>query len=121
MATKKPRRYLTSDDGSPTAQEHRVADRTGGRRVPGSGSSPYSKGDVRLPEFLVECKKTEKASISIKHSWLEKITKEAEALGKEPALAIEIQGRDTDTRTLSVRDRDWVLIPARLFKKLTEE
>lgn len=119
--TVKPQTYLPSDDGTPTAQENRVARVTGGRRVPGSGSSPYAKGDVRLSSFLVECKKTEKASISITHKWLEKITQEAEALGKEPALAIEIQGGDRDTRKVSVRDRDWVLIPARLFKKLTEE
>jgi hypothetical protein len=113
----RPRTYFQNDDGTPTAQEERVAARTGGRRVPGSGASPYAKGDVRLSRWLVECKKTEHASLSIKKSWLVKISKQAVAIQKEPALAIEIQGGPQD----AVCDRDWVLIPARIFEKLTEE
>lgn len=115
--TIKPKTFLPGDDGTPTAQEHRIANRTGGKRVPGSGSSPFAKGDVRLPEWLVECKKTEHGSLSVKKSWLVKISREAVAIQKEPALAIEIQGGPQD----AVCERDWVLIPARLFKKLTEE
>ena len=117
MAKIEPQTYSKSDDGTPTAQEHRIADETGGKRVPGSGCSPYAKGDVKLKAFLVECKKTEKASLSIKKSWLVKISREAVAIQREPALAIEIQGGPQD----AVCDRDWVMIPARLFKKLTED
>jgi len=117
MATKKPQRYLTTDDGTPDAQERRVARKTGGRRVPGSGSSPYSKGDVRVPEFLVECKQTIHGSLSIKKAWLNKISREAVALQREPALAVEIKGGPEDP----VCERDWVMVPARVFKKLTEE
>jgi hypothetical protein len=110
---------FTHDDMSPTDQEHRVADRLGGKRVCGSGASMYSKGDVRdvpsfVGTFLVECKKTEKASIGVKWSWLKKITNEAFAKECYPALSIEIQGGEDDP----VVDRDWIMVPMRVFEKM---
>jgi hypothetical protein len=88
----------------------------------------YSKGDVRDVEtcsddelsgveFLVECKKTIHASLSIKWEWLRKITREANAVQKEPALSIEIQGGQID----HLCDRDWVAIPVRVFERLTKK
>ena len=123
MAKYVPKRY--SNEGTPTDQENRIADRFGGKRVSGSGASPYSKGDVRDVgavtedgediQFLVECKKTKHASLSVKWSWLTKISGEADDKGgHEPALAIEIQGGPNDPRT----DRDWVMIPTRVFSKI---
>jgi hypothetical protein len=123
MPKYKPRAY--SKDGTPTDQENRIAQRFGGHRVSGSGASPFSKGDVRDVDavtedgesirFLVECKKTIHASLSVKWDWLRKISGEADDKGgHEPALAIEIQGGPNDPRT----DRDWVMIPARVFEKL---
>ncbi|MBN2258381.1 MAG: hypothetical protein JW704_11285 [Anaerolineaceae bacterium] len=111
-------RYLNTDR-SPRAQEDRVAQRTGGKRVRGSGASQYSKGDVRDVEaagidFLLECKQTIHASLSIKWEWLKKITAEADAQQCEPALAIEIRGGEDDPRT----DRDWVMVPARVWEKM---
>lgn len=119
MTKYRPQRYIETDDGSPTAQEHRVARKTGGKRVGGSGSHPMSKSDVRdVPGggygFQVECKKTEHASIRITKKWLDKICREANAVQKWPALAIEIQGGEEDP--LGVRD--WIMIPARVFQKL---
>ncbi len=128
MVRKRLQRFVQNDDKTPTAQENRVAERLGGKRVGGSGASMYSKGDVRdvtLSEsgdntddgdgvgFLVECKKTEKKSISVKHAWLKKITYEAMAKEKEPMLTIEIQG-DSDPNV----DRDWAMIPMRVLRKL---
>ncbi len=108
---------------TPTMQEDRVADRLGGKRVRGSGSSMYSKADVRDVllegkecdvEFLVECKQTMHASLSVKWEWLLKITAEADAVQKEPVLAIEIKGGKRDPRC----DRDWAMIPVRVLEQL---
>lgn len=122
MVRARPQRYIQTDDKTPRAQEERVARRLGGKRVSGSGASMYSKGDVRGVElagveFLIEAKKTEKASISVKWAWLKKITHEALAVGKEPALTIEIQGGEDDPNV----DRDWILIPVRIVEKLEGE
>lgn len=77
----------------------------------------YSKGDVRADAFLIECKRTEHASIGLKKSWLDKIAREAAAAGKEPALAIEIAGGPNDAHG----ERDWVMVPLRVWKKLMGE
>lgn len=120
MKTIRPKRYLGETDISPTAQEDRIASRMGGKRVRGSGASDYSKGDVRDVqgvggvEFLVECKLTKHASISVKWNWLKKITDEAQAAQCEPALCIEIKGGEDDPRV----DRDWICIPVRVFEKM---
>ncbi len=118
MGRFEPRRYYGTDDVNPTEQENRLAKRFGGKRVNGSGANYHSKGDVRdihvgEKEFLVEAKQTGKASISIKWSWLKKISREAEDNGCEPALAIEIKGGEVDSTT----DRDWVMIPVRVFEE----
>jgi Holliday junction resolvase len=115
----RPSRYVKTDDGTPRAQEERIARRTGGKRVGGSGASMYSKGDVRDVtasdvEFLVECKQTIHASISVKWEWLRKITAEANAVQKEPMLTIEIKGGQKDPLV----DRDWVMVPARVFEQM---
>ena len=124
MARHRPSRYTQPTDGTPDDQENRVAQKLGGKRVAGSGSSMYSKGDVRdvdaecageAIEFLVECKKTEKASLSVKWDWLRKIAAEANAQQKEPALAIEIQGGKGDP----LCDRNWIAVPLRVFERLT--
>ncbi len=111
-------------DGDPTDQENRVAKSVNGRRQPGSGSSIYAKGDViqdssgafDLKRFLIECKQTKHASLSIKGSWLSKITREAMAVGKEPALAFEIKGNDDP-----VVEQDWIALPMSVFKRLMED
>lgn len=129
MTSHKPSRYLGTAGGNPSDQEARIASRLGGKRVAGSGSSMYSKGDVRdveacceedsseKIEFLFECKQTAHASLSIKWEWLRKITDEAGAVQKEPALAIEIKGGPNDPCC----DRDWVLVPVRIFERLCKK
>lgn len=102
---------------TPTEQEHRVARVVGGHRQRGSGASMYAKGDVLAARFLVECKRTEHASLGVKKSWLDKIAREAAAAGKEPALAIEIAGGPNDAHG----ERDWVMIPLRCWRQLMGE
>lgn len=73
-------------------QEERSAKRLGGRRVPGSGSGWAAKGDTTNAELLVECKRTDRQSISVKKSVLRKIAIEALRAGKVPVLELEISG-----------------------------
>jgi hypothetical protein len=113
-----PKRFMPDcmdEKKKPTDQENRLARKMGGRRVPGSGATEWAKGDVSLPQFLVEAKQTVHGSLSVKKAWLTKISREALAVGKVPALAIEIQGGDDDPLTA----RDWIAIPAAAFRQLT--
>lgn len=74
-------------------QEHRTAKKHNGRRQSGSGSSWSKKGDVKTKRFLIENKRTDAKSISIKAEVLEKIWTEAWADGLMPALVFELGGR----------------------------
>lgn len=119
MSKYKPRRYSGTFGGNPTVQEDRIASRLSGKRVRGSGASKYSKGDVRGVsvgdiEFLVECKQTEKASISVTWKWLSKISNEAVGQQAEPALSIEMKGGEDDPGV----DRDWIMVPVRVFEQI---
>lgn len=100
--------------GTPTDQENRVAAKLGGKRQAGSGASDYAKGDVKTEDYLVECKQTEKKSLSVKGEWLSKITREAMAAGKTPALSIEIKGIED-----RLVEHDWVAVPMSVFRRLT--
>lgn len=66
-------------------QEKKVAKVVGGKQTANSGATPFSKGDVRTDNWLIECKTstTAKASFSIKREWLDKNREEAFAMGKD--------------------------------------
>jgi len=93
-------------------QERRVAKKVGGKVQPGSGSKDFAKGDIKEESFLVECKFTEKQSIRVELKWLKKISREAMAEGKIPALSVEIQHDDHLTA------QDWTMIPTEALKEL---
>lgn len=126
-----PKVYGVEPKGdTPTDQEERIAGAVGGRRVRGSGSSMYAKGDAKSgghgfdrKDFLFEAKQTEHGSLSVKREWLEKITLEADAEGKYPALAIEIKGLVSKKKNQAARasERDWVAVPLSVFRKLIGE
>ena len=65
-------------------QEKSVAKSLKGKTVPNSGATMFSKGDVTLNDWLLECKtKTSPSqSISIKKEWLEKNEEEAFSMNK---------------------------------------
>lgn len=122
---KRPNRYIQGISDTPDSQESTIAERLGGKKVAGSGASKYSKGDVRgvewFPaddleriEFLIEAKQTIHASLGVRWEWLRKISREANAVGAEPALAIEIKGGVDDPMV----DRDWIAVPMRVFERL---
>lgn len=73
-------------------QERRVAGEIGGKPQPGSGNKWYAKGDAKGPDLLVECKSTDKESISIKLGVIDKIEREAMLAGREPVLQIDFTG-----------------------------
>lgn len=108
---------------TPTEQERRLSAELCGKRQPGSGSSLYAKGDVlqhgrkgeaHSPDrFLIEAKQTVHGSLSVKGEWLAKVSEEARAVGREPALAIQIQGIDDPSCS-----RDWVAIPLHVFRRI---
>lgn len=105
-----------------------MAGRAGGKVQAGSGSGRIParagrvtklrvgrKGDVSTDLLLLECKVTDKASISIKQAHLIKITREAKLVMKSPAMVISFPVMPDDT------DSDWVLISMDVYKKLTEK
>ena len=96
--------------------ERKTAKRLGGRPRPGSGSVAGAKGDILLPDYLVENKSTEHRSISLKLDWLDKISVEAREEGKVPALAIQF----VDKAGNSKKRGRWVLVREDDFKELTE-
>ena len=113
MTRFRPKVFEDFEDGDPKVQENRVAREVGGKRQPGSGSSVYAKGDVDANDFLIECKQTKNKSIRIESKWLAKISREAFAVGKDPALSIDIKGQEDE-----FCERDWVAIPMSVFKRL---
>lgn len=73
------------------AQEAGVAKDLRGKVQLASGSRPGLKGDVVAAEHLVECKRTDKASYSLKLAEWRKIKLEARMANKMQVMAIEIQ------------------------------
>ena len=72
-------------------QEERVAKEIGGRPTPASGALWGAKGDVRNPDFLVECKYTDATYYAlVKRVW-KKICEEALASNfRTPLMCIDI-------------------------------
>lgn len=86
-------KWITKDKSKKKSQkqERRLAKKLkDGRVQAGSGSLWGAKGDVRTKIHLIELKRTDKLSISLKKEWLDKITKEALKDNRIPSLGIEI-------------------------------
>lgn len=97
--------------------EKKTAKRIAGRANPGSGSVEGLKGDITLRDFLVENKCTEHKSLSLKHEWLAKITREAREVGKSPALTIQF----VDKLGNPIPCGRWTLIQEDDFREFSEE
>lgn len=111
-------------------QERRLADTLGGKVVSGSGNKSAVKsgvgrtvskgghhktnrpGDVDLGDFLIDAKRTDAKSIRLEAEMFIKIQLEANSVGKEPALALEVQGLSPMT------EKDWIAMPKSVFLKL---
>lgn len=76
------------------AQEARGAKQHDGRVQPGSGSGPYNRGDVKSEHYLIEYKRTDKKSITIKQGDLALHRLRALNTGRTPFFGIEVGGVD---------------------------
>ena len=117
-----------SNHKRPKAQERRVAEAVGGRRVAGSGSGE-EKGDVSRQSasfpLRVECKRSMgKESIPLKASHLTKITAEAVAVGAFPALSVqfdkEVMERVARAGGRMPASEDWIAVPLVVFQAMLE-
>jgi Holliday junction resolvase len=106
--------------------EKDVEDRTGDRRVRGSGSghgytgqthtrSGIRVGDNMGSKKLRECKATKGRSISVKCEWLDQLIEQALSMGRDPVLEIRIEGAKLPTPS------DWVMIPASDYDEMQEQ
>lgn len=68
--------------------EEFIARSYNGKRSPSSGGAAHDNGDIRCPTALIECKVTRKEIKPKIIKDFEKITEEAYAEGREPALAL---------------------------------
>lgn len=99
--------------------EERLAAHYKGRRLPQSGAQKWSRwdqrktqdGDVVTAQFLMEHKYTIRKSISLKKSWLNKVSNGARALMKKPLMILTFE---EDGQPLE----DWVVLPRAYFDQL---
>lgn len=111
--------------------EQRLASRLGGKRLPQSGAKRLSKyavraqtsldvapetitlnGDLELPDFWVEHKHTQTATMSIKKEWWLKVREGARAAGREPALMVTFDATGPSSKPI-----DLVVIPLEVFER----
>jgi Holliday junction resolvase len=110
---RQPKRTGTTKYQS-TKQENRVAKEFGGKVTPGSGALAV-KGDVQSNELHIECKTTSKTQYTLRLDTLSTLAHEASVSGKIPVLALELHNEAKGI------DRNWVVIPERIFKDLVGE
>mgnify|MGYP001582414030 CR=1 FL=1 len=72
--------------------------------VRGSGSSAEKKGDLKSESYLVQAKRTDKKSFTVKLDDLRKAEKEAMNLGKKPLFMVGFYSENKVTD-------EWVLMP----------
>ena len=96
------------------AQELRAAQSISGKTQPCSGALFFAKGDALGDNYLAECKRTDKKSISVKASVLAKITKEASMQGRLPLLFLELDMPDF------MVSKSWVCMEESTFRDLTD-
>lgn len=103
----KPTRYYSDK------QEKTIVKENGGKQTISSGSTPFSKGDVLLDEWLLEAKtKTSHSdSISVKKEWIEKNKKEALFMGKKYQAVVFNFGPEED---------NYYIIDKYIFQELLE-
>ena len=89
--------------------ENRLAKELGGQRVVASGAFWSRKGDVRMPDVLLEHKWTGKKSFTLKSDVLEKIVNEAIVESRMPILGISLNNENyivmTEDDYLEMRQR----------------
>lgn len=97
---------MSKTEGQKASQYHerRLADLLDGTRPAASGAFWTRKGDVRAEKYLLEHKYTEKKSISVTRTVLDKIRAEAIMDRRVPLLALHIAGRNY----IVMEEDDWL-------------
>jgi hypothetical protein len=98
--------------------EERLGKRLGGRRIPRSGGLPWSRsdpttagGDVSTPDFHLEHKRTDNASMSVSKEWLIKVREGARRVAKDPGLIVTFEKKGSPLE-------EWVMLPLDVFERL---
>lgn len=86
---KRMSKYWQRQDEGTTKREQRVAKAVGGKRVAGSGSTPWAKEDIRTDKWLIQHKHTDGASISLTKIALENLARNAIDAEREPLMMLE--------------------------------
>lgn len=109
--------YFKKDPTTKISKKHEkdVANRSGGRRVPGSGNIAGMPGDVSDPIFRRECKATKGGGTQIQAEWIKKISGEALAINKIPLIELRFEGQTEPT------PKDWIMIPSIEFQRIIEK
>ena len=103
-------------------QENRVAKETGGYTTIASGALYFQKADVRLEEYLIECKTTKEPFYKLKRSTWEKIQKEALKDGMRiPLMQIDLEDSKYRVAILDYNDFLSFDLEKYLYKKEREE
>lgn len=110
------------------AHERRVARELGGRVLPASGATTWSRwnrqsagGDLDCEQFHVEHKYTDCASLAVKTQWLKRTSEEAFARHRAPALVLSFTGESMaqlDVPEALKAPQDWMLLPMGVVQKL---
>lgn len=113
-------RYLKRLDergvgGTGRASERKVAAKLGARPTPASGALKGAKGDMVLPEVLVEAKSTTANSMKLDFGWLVKIATEALNSRKTPCLAVSFTEGDGRPK----RHGEWMMVPLHVWREMT--
>lgn len=97
--------------------EERLAKEFGGKRLVQSGARARAKddsstqgADISTKSFWIEHKRTERESLSIKLSWLDKVSDGARAKAKDPMLLVTFDRKG--------HSEDWVLVRKKTFLRL---
>lgn len=92
--------------------EKELANKLGGKRQLNSGANKRHKGDIKLPEFLLDSKETGTNSIILTSTELMKIIREARGEKLIPGLVVTIH------KMPNGMDTEWALIPLEIFAEL---
>lgn len=101
------RRKSNNIGSSGVRSEKLLSKKVVGVQRPASGALDGAKGDIEVESMLIEAKSTTLASMSLKLDWLLKISEEALAENKVPAVAISFV-KDSGK---PVRNGEWVMVP----------
>lgn len=82
-------KYWSKHEETTAKRESRVAKEQGGRRVPGSGNTPWAKEDISTENYLIQHKHTDGKSISVTYKALEDLRCNAIDTEKEPLMILE--------------------------------